>query len=227
MAPTGTKRVCMVTHSYYESDNRVLRYAESLAERGDHVDVVALRRAPDVVREERIGGVSVFRIQDRFSKDKHSKSGSYLWPLLRFLASSSWWLTRRHRCERYDLIHVHNIPDFLVFAAWYPKLTGAKVILDIHDIVPEFFASKFGVTDRSGLVRALKLVEKFSAAFANHVILANHLWLAKYASRSSRKDRCSVFLNHVDSRVFPPRPGPPANGKPVILFPGGLQWHQG
>jgi glycosyltransferase involved in cell wall biosynthesis len=217
----------MVTHSYYESDNRVLRYAESLAERGDHVDVVALRRAPDVVREERIGGVSVFRIQDRFSKDKNSKSGSYLWPLLRFLASSSWWLTRRHRCERYDLIHVHNIPDFLVFAAWYPKLTGAKVILDIHDIVPEFFASKFGVTDRSGLVRALKLVEKFSAAFANHVILANHLWLAKYASRSAREDRCSVFLNHVDSRVFPPRSGPTTNGKPVILFPGGLQWHQG
>ena len=169
----------MVTHSFYESDNRVLRYAESLAQRGDHVDVVALRRAPDFAREEAIHGVNLFRIQDRFSKDSQAKSGSFLWPLLRFLAASSWWLTRRHRRRRYDLVHVHNIPDFLVFAAWYPKFTGAKVILDIHDIVPEFFASKFGVSEGSRLVRGLRFVEKVSAAFSHHVILANHLWLDK------------------------------------------------
>ncbi len=141
----------MVTHSFYESDNRVIRYAESLAPRSDHVDVVALRRAPDLAREETIGGVSVFRIQDRFGKDQNFKSGSYLWPLLRFLAASSWGLTRRHWRRRYDLVHVHNIPDFLVFAAWSPKLTGAKMILDIHDIVPELFASKFGASRQSGL----------------------------------------------------------------------------
>ena len=84
-------------------------------------------------------------------------------------------MASRARRQRYDLIHVHNIPDFLVFAAWYPKLTGSKVILDIHDIVPEFFESKFSVSDRSLLVRALRLVEKISAAFADHVILSNHV----------------------------------------------------
>jgi glycosyltransferase involved in cell wall biosynthesis len=217
----------MVTHSFYESDNRVLRYAESLAQRGDHVDVVALRRASDLAREETIGGVNLFRIQDRFGKDNHAKPGSFLWPLLRFLASSSWWLTRRHWRQRYDLIHVHNIPDFLVFAAWYPKLTGAKVILDIHDIVPEFFASKFRVSEGSGLVRGLRFAEKISAAFAHHVILANHLWLDKYVARSANRQKCSVFINHVDSEVFHPVQRGSANGKQVILFPGGLQWHQG
>lgn len=227
MSLTGTKRICMVTHSFYESDNRVIRYAESLAQRGDHVDVVALRRAPDAAREETIGGVSLFRIQDRFGKDQNFKSGSYLWPLLRFLASSSWWLTRRHWRRRYDLIHVHNIPDFLVFAAWYPKLTGAKVILDIHDIVPELYATKFGASRQSGLVWGLKKVERLSAAFANHIILANHLWLEKYVLRSARKDKCSVFLNHVDSRLFEPRHRVKSNPRPLILFPGGLQWHQG
>ena len=47
--------------------------------------------------------------------------------------------------EPYDLIHVHSVPDFEVFAALWPKLRGSKIILDIHDIIPEFYASKFGI----------------------------------------------------------------------------------
>ena len=46
------KRVCMITHSFYESDNRVIRYAETLAQRGDAVEVLALRRNPETPREE-------------------------------------------------------------------------------------------------------------------------------------------------------------------------------
>ena len=223
----GGKRICMLTHSFYESDNRVIRYAETLAQRGDSVEVFALRRSPDTPKEETIVGVKVFRIQNRFSKDRQSKSADFLWPLLRFLVVSSWWITRRHIRRRYHLVHVHNIPDFLVFAAWYPKLTGAKVMLDIHDIVPELFGSKFKVSDRSVLVWGLKIVEKLSAAFANRVILSNHLWLEKYTARSARREKCSVFINHVDGRIFYPRQPARLDSKPVIMFPGGLQWHQG
>ena len=221
------RRVGMITYSFYESDNRVMRYAETLARRGDAVEVFALRRSPEMPREEIINGVRVFRIQTRFGKNDQSGAADFLWPLLRFLVVSSWWITRRHWRGRYDVVHVHNIPDFLVFAAWYPKLTGAKVILDIHDIVPEFFGSKFGVSERSVTVRALKVVEKLSAAFANHVILSNHLWLDKYTARSARPEKCSVFINHVDERIFHPRPRSGSARRPVIMFPGGLQWHQG
>jgi len=180
-----------------------------------------------MAREEIISGVRLFRIQDRFGKDKPSKPGSFLWPILRFLASSSLWLARQHWRERYDLVHVHNIPDFLVFAASYPRLTGAKVILDIHDIVPEFFSSKFRVSENTALVRGLKFAEKVSAAFAHHVILANDLWLDKYVKRATKREKCSVFINHVDARIFQPVQRGVGNGKRVILFPGGLQWHQG
>ena len=38
------KRVCVLAYTFYESDSRVMRYAEALAARGDHVDVVALGR---------------------------------------------------------------------------------------------------------------------------------------------------------------------------------------
>jgi len=217
----------MITHSFYESDNRVIRYAEALAARGDSVDVLALRRKPEMSKTEMISGVTLHRIQDRFGKKEQSKS-SYLWPILKFLFTSSWWLTWTHRRKRYDVVHVHNIPDFLVFAAWFPKFTGTRIILDIHDIVPEFFGSKFGVADTSFLVRGLMLAEKISAKFANHVILANHLWLDKYTARSARPAKCTVFINNVDSNTFKPLACRKQSlDKQVILFPGGLQWHQG
>ena len=59
-------RVCMISHSFYESDNRVVRYAEALASRGDAVEVLALRRSPELPTTEVINGVVVHRIQNRF-----------------------------------------------------------------------------------------------------------------------------------------------------------------
>lgn len=220
------KRVCMITHSFYESDYRVTRYAEALTARGDRVDVLALRRSPEMPREENIGGVSLFRIQDRFKKTEQSLL-AYVWPLFRFLVSSSWWVTRRHARRHYDLLHIHNIPDFLVFAAWYPKLTGARIILDIHDIVPEFFASKFGKASHGMSATLLKWMERASAGFADQVIIANDLWLDRYAVRTRTTGRCTALINNVDTRVFIPQRRRPQDGRLIVLFPGGLQWHQG
>ena len=220
------KRVAMITHSVYTSDNRVRRYAESLAARGDRVDVFALGHSRDASNQEMIEGVRVFRIQHRAAKGEHSKL-AYLWPLLRFFTVTSTRLTGRHLQQPYDIVHIHNIPDFLVFAAWYPKLTGVPVILDIHDIVPEFFASKFRVASTGMTRRLLVWMERASAAFADRVIIANHLWLDKYARRTGLNGRCTVFINHVDEKLFRCIPRTRQNGRRIVLYPGGLQWHQG
>lgn len=220
------RRIAMVTHSFYESDNRVTRYAEALAARGDHVDVLALRRAPGLPLHEVIEGVHVHRLQDRFGKNERSKF-SYMWPMLRFLLRSGAWLTRRHNHQRYDLLHIHNMPDFLVFAGWYPRLTGTRIILDIHDIVPEFYANKFKAGQASLTTSLLKLAELASAHFAHHIIVSNHLWLDKYQARTGTEGRCSVFINNVDTKIFAPQPRTRNDGRQIVIFPGGLQWHQG
>jgi glycosyltransferase involved in cell wall biosynthesis len=219
-------RVAMITHSFYEIDNRVTRYAEALAQRGDLVDVFALRRSPEFTERESIRGVSVNRIQSRLEKTRRSKL-AYVWQLSRFFLTSSFKLTRNHIRKPYDIIHIHNMPDLLVFAAWYPRLTGARVILDIHDIVPELYSSKFAAGKRTLSVSLLKWIERRSARFAQHVIISNDLWLETFANRTGLQDRCSVFINNVDTRVFRPVPRTRNDGKILILFPGGLQWHQG
>src|SRR5579885_1902212 len=150
-------KVCMLSYSYYEGDARIIQYASALAERGDEVDVICLKHPGDSPRDV-LDSVNVFRIQER-TKDERGLL-TYLCRILRFLVVSAAVLTKRHLRRRYSVIHVHSVPVFL----------------DIHDVLPELYASKFHASCNSLLFRSLVLVERISVAFANHVIVANHLW---------------------------------------------------
>jgi glycosyltransferase involved in cell wall biosynthesis len=140
-------------------------------------------------------------------------------------------LAKLHLKKRYDLIHVHSVPDFEVVAALLPKLLGAKVILDIHDIVPEFYASKFRVNPDSLTFKALVLVERISARLADRVIISNHLWYNKIVSRSVAAEKCSTILNYPDPTAFRMRRIVVREGKArdklILLYPGTFGWHQG
>jgi glycosyltransferase involved in cell wall biosynthesis len=219
------KKVCMLVHNTYETDNRVRRYAEALAKRGDQVEVIALTGGNAPLVSEEINGVTVFRVQNRVRNERGK--WTYAWRLLRFLLVSSIFMTKRHHRIKYDVVHVHNLPDFLVFAAWYPKMTGARIILDIHDIVPELFANKFDARPGNLYIALLKFIEKASAAFVDYVIVSNHLWYEKLLSRSVPKEKCSVFLNHVDPGLFYRRARTRTDDKIIVIFPGSFQWHQG
>jgi glycosyltransferase involved in cell wall biosynthesis len=129
--------------------------------------------------------------------------------------------------RRYDLIHVHSVPDFEVFATLFAKMTGARIILDIHDIVPEFYASKFHVSRESLAFKALALAEKASIAFSDHVIIANHIWEKTLTARSVRSEKCTTMLNYPDPSLFYRRPRTKNEGKFIIIYPGSINWHQG
>jgi glycosyltransferase involved in cell wall biosynthesis len=214
----------MPVYAFYENDNRVRRYAETLVARGDVVEIIALRRPHQSV-EEVIRGVRVFRIQRR----KRNERGrlSYMFRLLLFFFRSALFLSWRHLRNPYQLVHVHSIPDFEVFAALLPKMTGCKVILDIHDIVPEFYASKFEVSEHSLLFRALLVTERWAASFADHVIIANDIWRETLVSRSVPAARCTVILNWPDSTIFCRAGRVRPDSKFVMLYPGTLNRHQG
>jgi glycosyltransferase involved in cell wall biosynthesis len=214
----------MLVYTFYESDNRVMRYAKALVERGDEVDVIALGSDETQPSFEVIDNVNVHRIQRRQRNEKSKYS--YLYRLIKFCVKSAFFLSRLQLKRKYDLIHVHNVPDFLVFSAWLPKLTGSKIILDIHDILPEFFANKFRRPEGSIHVKVLKLLELASARFSDHLIISNHLWFEKITARSMPKERCSVFINHVDLDLFGCK-RTRGKGKFIMIYHGGLQRHQG
>ena len=217
-------RVCMVAYSFYEGDNRVRRYAETLARRGDRVDVVSLRQNGQPSRGI-INGVHIFRIQRRVVNER--SKFSYLGRLLLFFIRSMVFLSVQQMKERYDLVHVHSVPDFEVFAAIVPKLTGSKIILDIHDLVPEFYLSKFKGSERSLTFRLLTTVERISARFSDHVIAANHIWEKRLQERSVKQSKCTTILNFPDTEIFQARGRTRTDNRFVILYPGTLNYHQG
>jgi glycosyltransferase involved in cell wall biosynthesis len=225
MSSPPERHACMLAYTFYETDGRVMRYAETLARAGYWVDAITLKREGQP-SQENINGVMVWRIQQRL-KNERSKA-SYLWRILQFFFRSMVFVSKRHWQKSYDLIHVHSVPDFEVFATLLPKLGKTKVILDIHDIVPEFYAAKFNVGQKSLTFVALKILEKLSCAFADHVIIANDLWREKLTQRSTVAEKCSSFINYPDLSVFQPglRSRQP-DDKFIVLYPGTLNWHQG
>lgn len=215
---------CMVVHSFYESDNRVMRYAEALVKRGDSVDVIALGKE-GTPRYETIRGVNVYRIQRRGT----SKIGklSYVLKLVKFMMVSCITLSIHHIKKNYDVIHVHNMPDFLVFTAVFPKMRGTKVILDIHDIVPELYATLFDKNKNSFQFKLLVAVERASCAFSDHVIIANDIWHKLITTRSVGETKCSIVLNYPDENVFFKRPRVRSNHTFIMIYPGSLNRRQG
>jgi glycosyltransferase involved in cell wall biosynthesis len=218
-------KVCMLAYTWYEPDNRVRRYAETLVKRGDQVDAVVLRREGQPSKMEVVEGVYVYRIQRRVINEKGKIT--YLAKLLLFFVRSFFFLAWKQLRDPYDLIHVHSVPDFEVFAALVPKLMGAKVILDIHDLVPEFYLTKFRTTPDSLIFKLLVGVERMSASFADHVIAANHIWLKRLYERSVRREDCTVILNFPDTDIFHLRGRTRTDSKFIMVYPGTMTHHQG
>jgi glycosyltransferase involved in cell wall biosynthesis len=111
-------------------------------------------------------------------------------------------LTFLHLRRRYTSVQVHNLPDFLVFCALIPKLMGVPVILDLHDLMPEFYAARFRTDGRGLLLRLVKLQERLACRFADHVITVTEHWRRSLIKRHLPPDKCTVLMNLADDRIF-------------------------
>lgn len=193
----------MVSYSKYLYDGRLHRYSRSLVKNGHHVDVIGLGFKKDLPVEV-IDQVRIFRIQSRNFHE--SRPFSYFTNLITFFFKSFYCVTKMQQKMKYDVIHFHNIPDFGVFCTMIAKCSGAKVILDIHDLVPEFYMRKFNATENQAIIRFLRAVEKISCSYADHVITVTDLWKETLEKRSIQTDKCTVIMNTPIIDVFKPIP---------------------
>lgn len=206
--------VCMVVYHYYYRDSRLRRYAEGLAAAGVPVDVLCLREPGQPPAGQR-SNLRLYAVPaGRASGDVGRFLLAYAWGLIAFSA----WLLALHLKNRYRVIHVHNMPDSLVFCALLPRLLGARVILDIHDPMPEFYASKArprlmgsdapsaaGAAQAPAVgktVRLLRLQERLSAGLAHAVITANPHFRDNLVQRGLPAEKITVIANLPDPAVF-------------------------
>ncbi|MEW6755699.1 MAG: glycosyltransferase, partial [Candidatus Latescibacterota bacterium] len=101
-------RVCMVVHKAYHGDPRVRRYTESLLAAGARVDVVCLQPRSQRERPVATPGLRVLAVPVRHGS---SARGGYLAEYAAALTHFTARLLPLQLRERYDVIHVHNMPD--------------------------------------------------------------------------------------------------------------------
>src|SRR5439155_26097136 len=106
------------------------------------------------------------------------------------------------RRRRYVVIDVNTLPDFLIFAAVFARWMGAKLILDMHEITPEFFMSKYRIAESSFIIRLTKIVEKISFDFADHVITINEPIQHLLGRRGLPPWKSTVVMNAADEARF-------------------------
>lgn len=220
-ATGGVARHCMVVHSIYPlGETRVQREAQALSDRGFEVDIICLREVGEP-QVDRFAGATVYRLP--VSRDKRRGLSAQLLEYLAFLLLAFVKLTVLHLRRRYQVVQVHNLPDFLVFAALVPKLTGSRIILDLHDLMPEFFAARFGSNQHSLPLRLVRLQERLACRFADHVITVSEHWRQSLIRRGVPAGKCSVLMNVADTAIFS---GPPAaSARPANTGPFRLIYH--
>lgn len=189
----------MVAYTNYLSDARPRREAETLVRRGDRVDFIALADGSEAAIEN-VNGVRLMRLRQH--RYRGSSGIRYVGAYLRFIAASSFRVMRLFQRGRYDVVYVHTMPDLLVLAGLVPKLFGAKIVLNIHDMMPELYMSKFGISQEHWLVRLLKLEEWFSTRLADKVICVHHPHRDVLVSRGTPLEKITVLPNVPDPSIM-------------------------
>ncbi|HEY2812549.1 MAG TPA: glycosyltransferase family 4 protein [Acidimicrobiales bacterium] len=204
------RHVCSVAYTHYRSDPRVRREAEALRWRGDHVTVLALHEAGSPLVDD-VDGVTVIGLP--VERHRSHDVGGYLTSYGRFFARAAAHLTRHPR--RYAFVHVHSLPEAMVFAAFAPKLARRPVVLDVHDLSTEVYASRIGTVPAF-----VRWAERLSLRFADRVVTVHDDYRDRIIARGVRRDAVTVVLNTPDDRVFPLLEPVTPKRPPTLIYHG-------
>jgi glycosyltransferase involved in cell wall biosynthesis len=195
------KRAVAVMHSSYPGDPRPRRAAEALTVEGAYVEVICLKETAEEPQQETFNGVQITRI---LLRRRRGGKLSYVKQYALFTLLSGLILAGRACKRRYNFVHIHSMPDVLVVSALVPKLLGAKVMLDLHDPMPELMMSIFALREDSRAVRTLKRLEKWSIRFADAVLTPNTAFKEVFLARGCPPEKIGVVMNSPDEALFPP-----------------------
>lgn len=230
MAPL---RVGTITFDWYPYEPRSLRQVEAVVDAGYEVDVICSGQ-PGGKRFEVYNGVRIYRMPISRKYGNSLQMTLFQWCSFLFFAGiTTTWL---HLKRRYDIVHVHNMPDFLVFAALIPRLFGAKIILDVQDVSPELLAAKVKGKGRLReiVIRLATWQERISIAFVHHVVTTGSIFEKMLMKRGVPKEKITNILNSANPRLFPSErrcPPPSESGKQnqpfIIMYHGTLAKRNG
>jgi glycosyltransferase involved in cell wall biosynthesis len=191
-------RIAMIAYAFYALDARVKRAAEALVESGHQVDIFAVSH--DGTRGSNDGGP--LRIRLLRMQRKQTRLARYVFEYGAFFSWAFALVSLLHARRRYNVVYVHNMPNFLVFTGLFPKIDGAKIVLDVHDPAAELLAAIRGHDLPPWVQRMANVEERISISFSDTLITVNEAMRRRLSAISSRP--VSVVMNLPDTQRFVP-----------------------
>jgi glycosyltransferase involved in cell wall biosynthesis len=193
------KQICVLAYTKYSIDTRIRREAETIAETMEY-DVTIL--APKEGKTARRYPLENVEVMELVAGRYRGKSNLRLfWSYLLFLCSAFFACTGLFFKRGIDIVHVHNMPNVLVFAAIVPRLFGRKIILDVHDTMPETYRAK--CEDSSEFIfRLLSLEEALCAAFVHKIICVNGPQSEAMIKRGVPSHKIDIIMNVPQEKVL-------------------------
>lgn len=195
-----SKRILIVTHSYYLRDTRPRRHAEALLAAGYEIDVLCCRDDEEpAVQTHR--GVNIRRLPTRRERGGKAR---YLFEYATFILMAIGAVAAMHMRRRYRAVWIMSVPNAMVFAGLVPRLTGTPVVLDVRDPMPEFFQSKYGVAENSRLHKALLAEERASIRFAGRMVTVHEPLRDALLRTGIPVEKTAVVMNAPDLNLLVP-----------------------
>ena len=196
-ARRAPKRALILGYLTYRGDARVKRQVRTLLAAGYMVDVICLAEDMGQVGPgANLIGIEVPHYRGR-NRLRYVAAYAGFFAKAAFTAAK---LTVRHR---YEVAIVCNMPDFIILCALGPKLGGARIILDVHDPLPELYRVKFGRPAGCLGERLLMIEERASAWLADQVLATHDLHLLRLARSGIPPRKLRVVLNAPNPELFP------------------------
>lgn len=216
MSSKKNYKVCHLFYEEFPRDPRVRRYVNALNESGIYCAVICSRKKRDKLFEY-WNGNAVYRIP--VAKLRQSFVITFLEYLV-FTFLSSVLISYLGIKYRFKIVHVHTLPDSLIFAPAFNKLFGARLILDLHEVFPELFIARKPKLENSFWVKILKLNERISIKFADELITIHDNAKEIFIERNKGiENKIHVIMNGVDPAEFKDSVHEPT-GKFVIIYNG-------
>ena len=148
---------------------------------------------------------------------------------LAFTALAAVKASKLARRRRYGVVQVHNPPDFLMLAAVVPRLSGARILLDVHDRAPDMFEMRFGGRPGAKLVeRLLRGVEGVALRVADAVLTVHEPYRQELIRQGAPPRADQVVMNTLDERVLPGEPAQhEEEGTFLVVYHGTVTPHYG
>lgn len=217
------KNICMVAFRPLPKFFNRLKIANALSARGYNINFICPIDG-DQNEIEIIDGINILRVNSPFAK--RTNYVLLLKDYLVFIVKTLRLVSKSNHDIGYSYFHIHTPPDFLVFIAVYYKIMGkSKIILDLHDMLPEAVASNLEINEKHIIYKLARLIEKISIKLSDAVICTNSYDKQIILSRNNMDaNKIFTIMNVPDLGLYRMTSANKAdfglNDKYVILFEG-------